>query len=60
MIYFNGLFKKDKVCFLSFKNDKNQIVNVPLDEVSYTRVSRYLEKISLHDDVLRRFDEDDS
>jgi len=46
MILFNGIAKKGKVNYVSFKNDKGQSVDVPIDELSANRIASYLAKIS--------------
>lgn len=46
MIIFNRLYKKDNIPYISFKNEDNEVVDVPIDEITSKRISRYLSKIS--------------
>lgn len=45
MITYNGLKHSGKVYFLLFSKDKEEI-QVPIDKLTYERISRYLEKFT--------------
>ena len=51
-IRYDGLEKQGKVYFIKFKNERDQGVKIPIDEISANRISVYLEKIALKDLIM--------
>lgn len=46
MIIFNGIKTRNKIPFLSFKNEEGESIDVPLDLITADRITKYLSKIS--------------
>lgn len=46
MIIFKGLIQKNKNHFISFQNDQGESIDVPIDQITATRIPKYLAKIS--------------
>lgn len=46
MIIFHGIESNKDIYYISFINDKNTIVKIPIEKVSAERIKLYLKKIS--------------
>lgn len=69
MIKFEGIHSRNKLFFISFSNDKNEVMDIPIDSDSAFRITRYLERLAPTEkkvveqepeEVLIEFDEDGS
>ncbi len=62
MIIYKGISRKNKNFFLSFINDKQETVSVPIDQVTARRIASYISQISppLVPDPERELSDDES
>lgn len=51
MIIFNGIKIVDKIKMICFINDKNAKIEVPIDDITADRISKYLSRISPPDQL---------
>lgn len=59
MIIFNGIKLVDKISMLCFMNDKNSQIEIPIDNLTADRISKYLSRISPPDQLRSNQIEDD-
>jgi hypothetical protein len=52
MIIYDGMLKKGKVSFIRFKNERGNVIEIPLEDTSAARIAMSLSKISTAESVI--------